>query len=149
MGGEPVNILMERPEAVTLCGPDGRGYNGGNTGLVNTVEQTGGSLHMDGRVFRPGEHTIAANQRSALSVKAQQETIMKNTAVKQPYHPIGPLTQAQMLGLKQPLPGKQPGHIFKPWKTGKTYPYHNRRALTRGLARVCRRMARDDFRCHG
>ena len=53
---------------------------------------------------------------------------------RQPYNPIGPFTQAQMLGLKGRLRtppvirGSYPlrhdtGHIFKPWKTGKTYPY--------------------------
>lgn len=44
---------------------------------------------------------------------------------KQPYNPIGPFTQAQMLDLKARLgPGPQT-HIFKPWKTGKTYPYRS------------------------
>ena len=52
---------------------------------------------------------------------------------KQPYNPIGPLTQAQMLDLKRRMPGPQPHHIFKPWKTGKTYRPNGAQEVARRL----------------
>jgi len=52
---------------------------------------------------------------------------------RQPYNPMGPLTQEQMLDLKKRLPGPQPHHIFKPWKTGKTYTPNGKREVGRRL----------------
>ena len=53
---------------------------------------------------------------------------MKNTSKRQPYNPIGPFTQAEMLALKAKQPSTQT-HIFKPWKTGKTYPYRSTKRM--------------------
>ena len=49
---------------------------------------------------------------------------MKKALKRQPYNPMGPFPQAAMVEAKR-LNGKKAWGIFRPWKTGKTYPYRS------------------------